>query len=81
MEQEGWMGEIMKLEKKMRDNSIPFSEFGVNVKWETTNVRRGQEARLLEEGWEPFAVVQHDGVDYLYLRRNDNGSISGATQI
>ena len=62
------LGDKDKLEK-MRESSRPFSEYGVNVKWETTNARRGQEAPLLKEGWEPFAVVQHDGIDYLYLRR------------
>ena len=44
--------------------------YGVNIKWEVTSVRRDKGmTRLLEEGWEPFAVVQHDGIDFFYLRR------------
>jgi len=39
--------------------------------WETRTVRLGEEAKLLEEGWEPFSVYAED-TSY-HFKNTNNG--------
>ena len=43
----------------------------VEKRWDITQVRYGSNTldELLEQGWEPFAVVGMAGPDLVYLRR------------
>lgn len=40
------------------------------VKWETIQVRSGEEEGYLREGWEPFGVITHHG-SYRFLNTSE----------